>query len=83
MLNPSMIIHQLGLLCVLNLDDRAALGEDGVRDSTWTDVRAPLGRLRVTMVDELVAEGHGGSGQGRWGWLPRPTPGANYNSNMN
>ena len=57
MLNPSVIIHHLGLLCVLNLDDRAALGEDGGRDSNWTDVRAPLGRLPVTMVDELVAEG--------------------------
>ena len=57
MLNPSMIIHQLGLLCVLDLDDRAALGEDGGRDSNWTDVRAPLGRLPVTMVDELVAKG--------------------------
>ena len=69
-------MHHLGLLCVLNLDGYAELGEDGGFNSTWTDVRAPLGRLRVTMVDELVAEGHGGSGQGRWGLLPRPTPGA-------
>ena len=57
MLNPSMIIHQRGLLCVLDLDNRAALGEDGVRYSTWTDVCAPLGRLPVPMVDEPVAEG--------------------------
>ena len=57
MLNPSVMMHHLGLLCVLNLDGCAALGEDGGRDSTWTDVRAPLGRLLVTMVDELVAEG--------------------------
>ena len=47
----------VGLLCVLDFNGCVALGEDGGRDSTWTDVRAPLGRLPVTMVDELVAEG--------------------------
>ena len=61
MLNPSMIIHQLGLLCVLDLDDRASLGEDGVRDSTWTDVCAQLGRLPATMVDVPVVVRHGQS----------------------
>ena len=45
MLNPSVIMHHLGLLCVLNLDGCAELGEDGGFNSTWTDVRAPLGRL--------------------------------------
>ena len=45
---------------MLDLDGCVALGEDGGHDSTWTDVRAPLGRLQVTMVDELVAEGSQG-----------------------
>lgn len=57
MMNPSVIMHHLGLLCVLNLDGCAELGEDGGRDSTWTDIRAPLGWLPVTMVDSLVVEG--------------------------
>ena len=45
------------LLCVLDFNACVALGEDGGRDSTWTDVRAPLGQLPVTMVDELMTEG--------------------------
>ena len=34
----------LGWLYVLDLDGCAALGEDGGRDSIWTDVRARLGQ---------------------------------------
>ena len=58
------IMHQPGLLCVLDLEGCAARGKDGGHDSTWTVVRAPLRRLPVTMVDELVVEGGKGDHRG-------------------